>query len=900
MVRINGVEASLEYALVIKDRVVALSFFERSYALVKAVAANLSLSQQIEILSFDKRAKYQIGEEWHSYFTQVVAGKEKFTHGYSVDKGIHKLFFITTKERASTDFFHFLMNNYSYPLLEEWKEVLFEEAQKPNLVPEVYGSLLTLEETPYVFGEHVSEERKQELIEGGLCVAWVDVTETKDYTPMKTFLSLLLRQKKVYIAKTPQKPLEFSDMDSYFKEYGHTVVENLQKQIVPLSDYEVGTYSSVLKQIRLFPQQLALVNGAIALLKKSPYTILNMGMGSGKTITSVSMVEGYFNEKFLNQVKGETLESLYGCEEKVSYRNIIMCPGHLVEKWAKEIETQVPYAKVVIINQLEQLDALYRRGKKRTGKEWFVVGKDFCKLSYQMKPVPTKRMRGTVKSRMCTHCQTVHIAMAGDPFVCSCGSQSYQIVPRDVDLEYGMKCPACGELLLSNTGGKKDEWGQVHYALDAKDFANPTKGNERCALCGEALWQPHVTNINTPFTEYYAHAKKGNGWYRATHFANKAKKAKKTVWVQEKYAHLYFAHTQTTPLKTYESSMGGVRKVAPASFISKKLRGYFDFFILDEAHLFKGGATAQGNAMHALVKASKKQLLLTGTIAGGMATHLFYLLYRVDPERMRGYGYTFFDELKFAQKYGTVETLYKAETRLCREDGVYKNVTSKGAKLESPKVKPGISPLIFSDFLLDKTVFLDLSDMSRFLPPLKEEVLEVVPTKEERPIFYHYNQVLTALKTLSKEEGGGVLRSAMLQFALSYLDKPYGVSNVMNVRTGEEVAYVKDFSDTISEQGLLSKEAALVELVNKEQGEGRNVVIYCEYTASPETCITYRLKSILEEHCALKNHEVVVIESTSPEARKREAWMHQKAAEGAKVFIVNPKCVETGCALASA
>ena len=62
--------------------------------------------------------------------------------------------------------------------------------------------------------------------------------------------------------------------------------------------------------------------------------------------------------------------------------------------------------------------------------------------------------------------------------------------------------------------------------------------------------------------------------------------------------------------------------------------------------------------MHALIRASRKQLCLTGTIAGGMANHLFYTLYRLEPQRMKNRGFEYKDELQFSEKYGKVERTF--------------------------------------------------------------------------------------------------------------------------------------------------------------------------------------------------------------------------------------------------
>ena len=102
--------------------------------------------------------------------------------------------------------------------------------------------------------------------------------------------------------------------------------------------------------------------------------------------------------------------------------------------------------------------------------------------------------------------------------------------------------------------------------------------------------------------------------------------------------------------------------------------------------------------MHSLIKSSKKQLALTGTIAGGYANHLYYLIYRLDPKRMQDSGYNYEDELKFTEKYGKLERTFESVGGDDTDDEY--NVCCKGRQKGSPKTKPGISPLIFMDLLL--------------------------------------------------------------------------------------------------------------------------------------------------------------------------------------------------------
>lgn len=307
--------------------------------------------------------------------------------------------------------------------------------------------------------------------------------------------------------------------------------------------------------------------------------------------------------------------------------------------------------------------------------------------------------------------------------------------------------------------------------------------------------------------------------------------------------------------------------------------------------IYKGGATGQGNAMEALIKSSKKQLALTGTIAGGMAQHLFYLLFRLDPHRMIEKGYQWNDVMKFNRKYGTLETEYEVNFDYDESGVTYKQMT-RGKMISDPHAKPGISPLIFTEFLLDKAVFLDLSDLSKYLPPLNEYVIPVELGEEEESMKSSYERVLNSIKKLLREKGGRKLLGKMLQFSLSYLDRPFGPKRIIHPFDGSKVCDIDQYPQLCEGDKLLSKERKLLELIGKELGEGRKCCVYAEYTASPDTCVSYRLKQIIEEHLAAK---VVVLESISPEPLKREAWIHEQVEKyKVDVIITNPRCVETG------
>lgn len=292
--------------------------------------------------------------------------------------------------------------------------------------------------------------------------------------------------------------------------------------------------------------------------------------------------------------------------------------------------------------------------------------------------------------------------------------------------------------------------------------------------------------------------------------------------------------------------------------------------------------------MHDIIMASDRQLALTGTIAGGYASHFFYLLYRLDPAIMKekGYEYSAAGERKFVEKYGTIETEYE----VCDNDGAY-NSMSRGRMIGSPHCRPGISPLIYVDFLIDRAVFLNLSDMSHFLPPLNESV-EYIDLEPE--ISAAYSHVRNILKSKMQQGSGKTLLGSFLQFSLSYSDKPYNREAIRSPIDGAVVVDVEDCSQLITDGKLLNKEKRLCELVDEELAENRNVFIYCEYTGDGESNVTHRLKQVITDNCKVHSAEVCILESSYPAAEHREQWMHEKAAEGVRVFITNPRCVKTG------
>lgn len=845
-----------------------VSAYERSLQTLKGFSANLQYSGR---LFAEGQTSFMVTNDgYDSYFTPIIMGKEKFYHMVAISKKVRNSVILSRKEDVAKDFYQYLMEKFSLPLMERWADALYHYFSVSGYVSsltECYRGKNSVTKT-------LPLKEKPVLLDDVVLLS-VRVTDEA----LKEAVTELLENGKIWISEQRQKDLSFSNMDEYFREYGSTLVENLQKQIEPLTELDGVVRNFTLKHLRLYPQQIAQVNGAFALLEKQNYLVMNHGMGTGKTLCGSAVAEGLYTSRWLRNHPGKTLKDLYMDPDNIKYRHIVMCPGHLVEKWAKEIRENVPYSKVTILNDFSQLIKLRAKGRERTGREFFVVSKDFGKLSYTEEPAVRRIKTGFLEQKVCCDCGQI---MTGrDNFCQRCNKPvKFRFVNSGID-NSGACCPSCQRILIPyKNGAKYDEWAEdMTQPLVMSDFDKHRESNDKCFYCGESLWQPRVANVGSS---------KVSPWMRVTHYANKAHKGKKTVWVHKRYQREYYSLVGEEPLNVAEDRNSGSRKYSPVLFIKKYMKGFFDLAIFDEAHMYKGGGTGQGHAMHCLVKASKKQLALTGTIAGGYANHLFYLLWRLEPSRMKKEGFAFTEELRFSDLYGCVEREFAMDGST---DSSY-NSSTHGRQLTSPKVKPGISPLIFSKFLLDRATFLDLTDMSSHLPDLKERVVTASFSEEEQAIREEYIGICTDLSKRAREGAKGLL-GTMLQFSLSYLDRPYGADVIKDPKKGFVIAEPKSFDEFADSKHLLSKEKKLVELVQSELAEGRNCVVYAEYTASPSTCITYRLKEVLERECNLKGR-VTILESAYPSPREREAWMHEKATEGTKVFITNPKCVETG------
>lgn len=332
----------------------------------------------------------------------------------------------------------------------------------------------------------------------------------------------------------------------------------------------------------------------------------------------------------------------------------------------------------------------------------------------------------------------------------------------------------------------------------------------------------------------------------------------------------------------WQADGGRIRRMAPIEFIGRYMPGWFDYAICDEIHQLAGD-TAQGNALGTLASCANRIVGLTGTLLGGYADDLFNTLFRLEARRMKEHGYEWgaAGRSAFTQDYGVLETITKVEP----ED----NRCSKSKTSIMVRRKPGASPLLFGEFLMQLCAFVFLEDISRELPPYEETYISVPmdPLMAEA-----YRELEDDIRTaLKQHKGNRSVLSTMLNTLLLYPDHPYGLGTLYGTEFDPElkrnVRFVIADTRDLPENRLYSKERRLIQEIRQELAEGRRCQVYAVYTQKHD--VTARLQRILNN----EGIRTAVLRSTV-DTSKREGWYARRAKEGVQVVISHPKLVETG------
>ena len=659
---------------------------------------------------------------------------------------------------------------------------------------------------------------------------------------------------------------EVEGIDAYLNEFSEVLTKKIQDSFTPMFvpgtdkyDIDLESVTDYMKcndGISLYPAQKDVAQTISNTFNKKKCAFIVGECGVGKTSLAIAAVTVHFGEMKRN-VATEYMT------------NVVMCPGHLVNTWKREIENRAPRSKAIIVkdfNHLLTLMPMLTGKKKRHNHIWLILSKETAKFGYELRPGAVWR--------------------------------EYRKIPGSTTREHGVFCcPECGQPLFYTTKEGRGRYNrrEIKHYLRETDFRSESvkKNNLTCEntvrrwdknahewrweTCGCRLWVPST---------------KETLWDGKEGHEDRWVKLGKAGWIQKRHVQRIYDrivsqenHTNddATLLAALSDEMNNEgslqkapRKYPIAKFIRRYLHGKIDYFLADEVHELKGKDSLQGESFGDMVYTAKKSLALTGTLLNGYASGIYYILFRMFAKQMKKEDYEFGNSAEFSRDYGVTRQSHWYEIEQNGRQG-----DSAGAS--SVKELPGISPIVFTKFLLENAAFISLDDIAEALPGYEEIPVPLDMPMELRSAYQNLeNAVHQGLRMATKSSK---VLSQMIQLLSVYPDQPYDQPSVYDSENGNVLVVPQELSGEYRE-----KENALLDIVTRKVAEGEHVLVY--YTWTHRTDVATRVPHYLEDY----GFKVAVMDSTVKPA-EREAWIQKQVDSGVQVVFCNPKLVETGLTL---
>lgn len=542
-------------------------------------------------------------------------------------------------------------------------------------------------------------------------------------------------------------------------------------------------------------------------------------------------------------------------------RTLVVSPPHLVYKWRREILETIPAARVWVLNGPDTLLKLLKlrdqMGDAYDGRqEFFILGRVRMRMGFHWRLACwKKRAAGGQLLAACPDCGQVLEDLEGN------------LVTVE-EFERGDRrrtCSSCRGALWTLIRPGKPDGGNRRATILKSMCRIPTIGPVRAERLLNDFGEDFLATMLVDNVSEFINLMDAKG-----DFVFSDRQAKR---MERSMANIEFGFGE-----------GGYQ---PTEFIKRQLpNGYFDLLVVDEGHEYKNSGSAQGQAMGVLAAKARKTVLLTGTLMGGYADDLFYLLFRILTQRMIEDGY----------RPNARGSMAPAAMSFMRDHGVLKDIyterdgdshkTARGKKLSVRTVKaPGFGPKGIHRFVLPFTVFLKLKDIGgNVLPDYQEEFVDVPMAPDQASAYQRLAATLTAELRQALARRDTTLLGVVLNVLLAWPDCCFRPEIVKHPRSRDTLAFVPAI---FGDEQLMPKEQALVDLCLEEKAKGRKVLAYTVYSGTRDT--TSRLKKVLEQS-GLK----VAVLRASVDTARREDWILDQVDRGIDVLITNPELVKTG------
>lgn len=645
-------------------------------------------------------------------------------------------------------------------------------------------------------------------------------------------------------------------LTDFISEFGDVLIDSLNRsnppvytgRTLPIHDARQYIMDGLKRQP--FAAQADVVQAVTALLvdKDEEAAIINAEMGTGKTMMAIAAAAVMHAEGY--------------------QRSMVISPPHLVYKWRREILETIPNARVWVLNGPDTLAKLIQLRSElnilsshESAPEFFILGRIRMRMGYHWRHAYTRRFtpnRDTAGER-------IHLVACPD-----CGS-----LVRDKDgelitekqflcIEKQVTC-TCGSKLWTLMRNRSDEAFDRKKALIKSVCQIPTIGPVRATRLVEQFGEEFISSMLADNVHEFINLMDEQGRFIFTD--RQARRMERAM------ANIEFGF-----------GSGGYQ---PTEFIKRYLpQGYFDMLIVDEGHEYKNAGSAQGQAMGVLAAKARKTLLLTGTLMGGYADDLFFLLFRALTRRMMEDGFVPKQNgslgaaaMTFMREHGVIKDIYTEHSSASHKTARGKKLTVRSSKA------PGFGPKGIHRYVLPYTVFLKLKDIGgNVLPAYDEEFREVAMSTEQGAAYQLLAGTLTAELRRALAKRDTTLLGVVLNVLLAWPDCAFRTEVVKHPRTRDTLAFIPA---VFGDEDLMPKEQELLDICLEQKALGRKVLAYSTYTGTRDT--TARLKTILEQH-GLK---VAILRSTV-DTGKREDWIAEQVDRGVDVLITNPELVKTG------
>lgn len=650
-------------------------------------------------------------------------------------------------------------------------------------------------------------------------------------------------------------------LNDFLTEFGGGLMTAVSEQLPPV--YDPGQPDPHWDEImdglkrRPFDAQRERVQAVCKLLvnQGEPAAVLNGEMGCGKTMMGIAAAAVLHAEGYR--------------------RTLVISPPHLVYKWRREILETIPDARVWVLNGPDTVRQLLKiRETVNTTPatpEFYVIGRVRMRMGFDWRPAALVRR---VYERIVvpeTETQPRRTYTASFEFAA---------------------CPNCGNFVLDDEGER----------VSAARFKLGDNNRHVCVACGSALWTLKRNNPPKDFRGIVHDAlcqiptigpktadKLLNSFGTETLSAMLSDNVFEFINLMDEDGDLVFSDRQARRMERSLANQEvgfGQGGYQPSEFIKRYLPdGFFDLLLVDEGHEYKNSGSAQGQAMGVLAEKARKTVLLTGTLMGGYADDLFYLLWRIMPARMIEDGFRYNNQnnlgpaaMNFMRQHGVLKDVFKETS-----DGNHR--TAKGKKLTVHTSKaPGFGPKGVLRYVLPYTAFLKLKDIGgNVLPPYHESFDEIAMSPEQRDAYERLSGVLKTEMQSALARGDKTLLGLVLTVLLSWPDTCFRLEEVRHPRTKQVLAIAPPVLG--DEPG--PKEEALIDLCKREKAQNRRVLVYTVYTGKRDTAT--RLKKLLES----AGFKTAVLRS-SVSTDRREDWIMDQVDRGIDVLVCNPELVKTG------